>query len=123
MLPTPLLIYVAGPYTHPDPVDNTRRAIEVGNRIMESGYCVPHIPHLTMLWHFHTPRPVEEWYQYDLAILARCDALLRIEGASTGADAEVAFAVKHRIAIWHDVDVMLRCLHPDSLAAPLGGRP
>jgi len=86
------LVYVAGPYSHPDPVDNTRKAIEFADRLWEEGKVVPFVPHLTLLWHFHKPHPVEVWYDLDLVFLARCDALYRMPGESTGADAEVAYA-------------------------------
>lgn len=110
----PLLVYIAGPYTHPDPVDNTRIAMEVADQIMNSGHAIPFIPHLTLFWHMHQPRPIAEWYAYDLEILGRCDALLRIPGASTGADAEVMFAMQRHIPVWDDLDTMLRALALDA---------
>lgn len=99
-----ILVYIAGPYTHPDPVDNTRTAMEAANRLMDSGVCVPHIPHLTLFWHLHTPRPVGRWYAYDLEILGRCDAVLRLLGASVGADNEVEYAGEHGIPVFHEVE-------------------
>jgi hypothetical protein len=50
------------------------------------------VPHLTLLWHIVSPRPLDFWYEYDVATLARCDAVFRMEGKSEGADQEVAFA-------------------------------
>lgn len=85
------LIYVAGPYTHPDPVKNTHNAIRVGEKVERLGAAV-FIPHLSLVWHLVSPAPIERWYERDLAVLERCDALVRIPGPSTGADAEVARA-------------------------------
>jgi hypothetical protein len=86
------LVYIAGPYTHPDPVENTRRAIERGMSIYDAGLAVVEIPHLTMLVHFLEPRPIEFWYAFDIDKLAHCHALYRLPGASSGADKEVAEA-------------------------------
>lgn len=86
------LVYIAGPYSHPDPVENTATAIGWGNQLLFDGYVTPLVPHLTMTWHLLYPHPIETWYRYDLELLARCDALLRLSGASTGADAEVEAA-------------------------------
>ena len=81
------LVYLAGPYSHADPVANTHDTIRLAGRIADEGVVTPVVPHLTLLWHLVEPKPIEFWYGYDLATLARCDAVLRLEGASTGADA------------------------------------
>lgn len=86
------LLYLAGPYTHPDPVANTHWVVAVANVVYEKTAWVPVVPHLSMLWHAITPRPVEFWYEYDLHLLERCDAIIRLPGASTGADKEIAHA-------------------------------
>jgi hypothetical protein len=83
------LIYIAGPYSDPDPVLNTRRAIDAGMEVFDSGVAVPLIPHLTLLAHLVDPRPVEQWYRLDLGQLEHCSALLRLSGESSGADKEV----------------------------------
>lgn len=86
------LVYICGPYTHPDPVVNTRNAVEAGMRVWDEGLGVPLIPHLSMLTHLIDPRPVETWYQLDLRLLDHCGALWRLPGESAGADREVAYA-------------------------------
>ena len=98
------LIYVAGPYTNPDPCENTNNAIRTGNYIVEEFGCAVLIPHLTMLWHTVTPRPVEFWYGHDLAHMVRCDAVYRIPGASTGADAEVKVAQERDLPVFFNMD-------------------
>ena len=85
---TPSLIYVAGPYTKPDPVVNTHRMIQIADALLELGV-VPIVPHLTMLWHLLCPRPYEQWLEYDLQVMNRCDVVLRVPGLSSGADGEV----------------------------------
>jgi hypothetical protein len=98
------LIYIAGPYTHPDPVENTHRAIKKGDEFIARGYSV-FIPHLTLLWHIVTPRPAQFWYDYTLEILAHCDVLYRMLGESYGADMEVEFAKKNNIPIIYEPTV------------------
>lgn len=85
------LVYVAGPYTAPDPVINTRRACLLGDRLDTAGFAVV-IPHLSITWHMVSPQDVDTWYRRDLDVLDHCDALLRFEGSSSGADREVEHA-------------------------------
>ena len=101
------LVYVAGPYTHPDPVDNTAHAIAVATRLLDSGHVAPIVPHLTMFWHLLYPHDYETWLALDFDHLRRCDALLRIAGDSAGADREVNFARGFGIAIFYDVEACI----------------
>lgn len=98
------LIYLAAPYTNPDPVMNTRTAIRVATLLVDDGRCTPIVPHLTMFWHLVAPRPIEYWYAYDLEVMARCDYVLRLAGESTGADAEVKEAHRLGIPVVYDID-------------------
>ena len=86
------LVYIAAPYAHPDPVENTHRAIKAADKLHATGLVTCHVPHLSMLWHLVSPHPVDHWYEYDEAVLKRCDALYRMAGASMGAQAEQALA-------------------------------
>ena len=87
------MLYVAGPYTNPDPIVNTHRAARFATAVYELGEWVPLVPHLSLLWHMVTPRDVDHWYQLDLDQLEHCNAIVRLPGASTGADRELAKAV------------------------------
>jgi hypothetical protein len=98
------LVYVAGPYTHPDPVSNTNAVIVLASELVDEGLVTPFVPHLTMLWHAISPRPLDFWYEYDIAFLGRCDALYRMEGPSTGADREVEFAHARGIPVFTSRD-------------------
>lgn len=95
-----LLVYVAGPYSHPDPVENTHAACTVGTELFDTGVILPIVPHLSMLFHAIAPRQYEDWLELDLEIVRRCDAVFRMEGESPGADREVAYAKKHRIPVF-----------------------
>lgn len=92
MTHTKPLVYVAGPYTHPDPVHNTNRAINFAEWLEDNFDVGVVIPHLSLAWHLVRPAPVDVWYARDLHLLERCDAVFRFAGESTGADREVHHA-------------------------------
>ena len=101
------LVYIAGPYIHPDCVENTHKTIKVAERLEATGIMTPYIPHLSLLWHIVAPHDADFWYDYDLAILNRCDALFRIPGQSTGADNEVIFAEAHEIEAYYEINDLI----------------
>lgn len=86
-----LLIYLAGPYTEPDPVENTHRMIRIADALLDAGF-TPLIPHLTLAWHLVSPKRYETWLDYDRELLAHCDVLLRVPGYSNGATQETQYA-------------------------------
>jgi len=94
------LVYVAGPYTEPDPVENTRAAFDAGSRLLDTALVVAYVPHMSMFWHFLHPRPYADWLELDLEIVDRCDALLRLPGKSPGADREVERAQRRGIPVF-----------------------
>ncbi|MDD5353489.1 MAG: DUF4406 domain-containing protein, partial [Candidatus Omnitrophica bacterium] len=96
-------IYIAGPYTKPDPCVNTNRAIMVANQLMDAGH-IPFVPHLTHFWHTITPRPYEDWIKIDNEFLKCCDCLLRLDGNSEGADKEEELAKSLGIPVYYDID-------------------
>ncbi len=93
------LVYVAGPFAG-DQSLNTHRAMDVADWMWGTGLIAPVVPHVTLLWDVVKPRPPEQRYDYDLAILARCDALFRMSGTSAGADREVDFAMDSGIPVF-----------------------
>lgn len=101
------LVYLAGPYSSPDPVENTHAMIMLATGLVET----PIVPHLSLAWHLVTPRPIEFWYAYDLEVMARCDYVLRIAGPSTGADAEVKEAERLGIPVAYDVAELYTLVH------------
>lgn len=96
------LVYVAGPYTKPDPIENTHTAIRIAEALYETGLVVPIIPHLTAFWHLVSPHPYEYWLAYDLLVMAGCDAVYRWAGESSGADGEVEQATKDGQPVFYD---------------------
>jgi len=101
-------IYVAGPYTAPDPSSverNVLKAIDAGIELVSKGHA-PYIPHLT---HYVDLRSKEKnvglkWEDYirwDIHWLELCDALLYL-GESRGARIELEHAKKKGIKIFYD---------------------
>lgn len=103
-------VYIAGPYTQGDPVQNTRAAIRVADSIVDYGV-VPIVPHLTMTWDLTHPRPPLFWYEYTLDLLKRCDAIFRLPGPSTGADYEVKYSQENGIVYLEQKLDLLRWCH------------
>lgn len=99
-------VYIAAPYTHPDPVENTHQVILTADSLRDLGF-VPFVPHLSLLWHMVKPHEPAYWYAYDLEWLLQCDVLLRLPGDSWGADEEVKFAIAHDIPVVRSVDELL----------------
>lgn len=91
-------VYVAGPLTTGDVFANIRRAVAVGQQLIELGYA-PYVPHLTAFWELIHPNDYEAWLTQDLQWLSCCEILVRLEGVSSGADREVAEARKLGIRI------------------------
>jgi nucleoside 2-deoxyribosyltransferase len=89
-VPAPL-IYIAAPYTEPDPVTNTHKVIRIADALLAAGFA-PLIPHLSLAWQLVSPKPYETWLAYDRHLLARCDALLHVPGNSVGTLQECLFA-------------------------------
>ena len=95
-------IYIAGPYTQGDVAENVRNAIYAGDCLARLGH-IPFIPHLMHFWHFLLPHEFEFWMTQDMAWLRSCDAILRLDGESAGADREVEEAVKLGLVVYKSV--------------------
>ena len=80
MNPTPCkpLVYIASPYTKGDPAINTSFQMEIFHQLFDEGLVYPVAPLMSHFLHLYRPRSYVDWIDYDLAILARCDALLRL---------------------------------------------
>lgn len=80
-----LYIYIAGPYSSPDPEVNTLRVIEYADLIIEGGKkdnteFVPFVPHLCHWWEMKgQPKPYLEWLNYTINWLKKCDFMFVIQ--------------------------------------------
>jgi hypothetical protein len=95
-----MLIYVSGPYTHGDVMENIRNACLVGDALLEMGH-TPIVPHLNGMWQLISPKPYDTWLQYDKQVLDRCGLMVRLPGHSPGADVEEGFARENEIPVVH----------------------
>lgn len=98
-------VYVAGPYSKGDVAVNVRTAIAAADALAARQFC-PYLPHLTHFWHLVSPKPYEWWLEYDSIWLLQCDAVLRLSGASNGADQETKLAETAGIPVVHSIDAL-----------------
>ena len=98
------LIYLAGPYRIPDPVSNTAESVRIGFMVRDDLGAVPIIPHLSMFEDFHSSRTPEYWLDATMDQMRGCDAVYRFNRMySTGADAEVAEAIRLGIPVFYEL--------------------
>lgn len=115
-----IYVYVAGPYTHPDPVLNVRAAMDAAERLWSHGF-VPFIPHLSMFQYLVHPQPLAVWYLRDLPWVDKCDVLLRIqpEIPSCGADeVEIPRARELGLAVYFNIEDLIDAYPRDRAAEP-----
>lgn len=94
------LVYMAGPYSKPDPCENTYLAVNEAEKVIATvPIAVPVIPHLSHFWHTMRPHPYQFWLDIDIELLRRCDVLYRFGGESSGAEGEMAFAMYEGIPV------------------------
>ncbi len=112
----PLIILVAGPYrsgTNGDPAliaKNLDRLEETSLKIYEAGH-IPMIgewvalPIAKQAGSTEVGDAISERYLYPVAnrLIRRCDAVLRIEGASKGADEDVRLARERGLPVYFDI--------------------
>src|ERR1043166_9437173 len=102
---TGIKVYVAGPYTQGDVVQNIKAAIDAGEALAGLGF-VPFIPHLTAFWHFQHAHCYGFWLDYTSEWLLACDALLRLPGPSNGADSERRLALTVGIPVYYTIEAL-----------------
>ncbi len=100
-------VYVAGPITRGDTLVNIRNGMLAGTELTKRGF-VPFIPHNDFIQYILDPVTLdyETILRLDLAWIERCDALLRLEGDSPGADREVAHAQKLGLLVTSDIEYL-----------------
>lgn len=86
-----IAVYIASPYTQGDAAVNVRTSLLVADLLAAQGF-LPFAPLLSHFWNFLSPHPYEFWMDMDVEWIKRCDCLLRLPGASAGADLEVEVA-------------------------------
>jgi len=97
-------IYIASSYSKGDGFVNTQRQIDCANKLIDMGY-IPFSPLLMSVYlHAQIERDWQTWMDIDYSWVERCDGLIRLEGESKGADAEVEYAKKLGIPVFHSLE-------------------
>jgi hypothetical protein len=111
------VVYVAGPFRAKPDVHNQwvqhcniRKAEGVAHTVWEMGAAAV-TPHLNSA-HFQGSLPDSVWLDGDLAILAKCDAVVMVDGwtDSEGAKAEQQFALSRGIPVFYSVQELRQWL-------------
>lgn len=107
------VVYIASPYSQGDRHLNTHFQCDVFDRFLMGGVVTPIAPLWSHFQHCIHPRPYADWLAYDLKILERCDALIRLnahlphlgykQAESNGADNEVIEAKRLGKPVFYDV--------------------
>lgn len=95
-------IYIASPYTIGDVGANVKRSMDSANELINMGYA-PYCPLLCHFLHMNNPQDYDVWMDVGLTWLVQCDAVLRLEGESKGADTEVNVAKDHNIPVYYSI--------------------
>lgn len=101
-----LKVYVAGPYSKPDPCTNTNYALKIAQDLACKDF-IPFVPHLYHFWKIVIPNSEEFFLELDMRWLESCDALLRIPGESFGADREIERARQLEIPVLFSVSSVI----------------
>jgi hypothetical protein len=112
-----MIVYIAGPLTNADPAivrANVNAAVDAAIVLVAAGHA-PVVPHLFTLVddrcadaHCGARIGYETIMAWDMALLARCDAVLCL-GRSPGTDRELAEAVRLGIPCYDEVEEVPPC--------------
>lgn len=109
-------VYIASPYTKGDPAINTGFQCRIFEDLMNTGLVYPYAPLWSHFQHTYYPRPYQDWINYDLAIIERMDACLRLNATgpngyrqceSSGADGEVQLFEEQGKPVFYTVNNLI----------------
>jgi hypothetical protein len=109
-------IYIASAYTKGDPAVNTNFQCRIFDELMNDGIVWPYCPLMSHFQHTLFPRHYTDWLEYDLAVLHKMDACVRLTATneriqysvaeSSGADGEVAYCEKIGVPVFWSIQEM-----------------
>lgn len=99
-------VYIASPYTKGDVAVNVKRQIDMVDQLMDMGFA-PFAPLYSHFQHIVHPRPYNDWTEIDMVWVLACDCVLRLNGESSGADAEVELAKSVGIPVFYTINSLL----------------
>jgi len=97
-----LKVYIAGPYTQGDIAVNVSNAMDAAEEVLKMGH-TPFIPHLMHFQHMLHHRNYDEWLNYGVEWLKKCDVVLRLPGLSFGSDFEVNVAQNRDMPVFESL--------------------
>lgn len=89
---------------------NIQNAVKAATGLLARGY-TPFLPHLAHFWErLYAPNvfTYDEWLQYDLKWLEKCDLMYRLPGYSKGADIEEMRAQELNIPVFYDMHALMQ---------------
>ena len=107
-----IVVFVSGPLTNggtlekPRILENIREAIRVAEHLLSEGF-YPLIPHTSWYWEEQHSHTQEEWLEYCVALMRRCDVVYRMDGVSSGADFEVNTCQDDDIPVFTTISQLL----------------
>lgn len=87
-------VFISGPYSNGDIERNVIIAMDLTRDLINENFAT-YCPHLKHFLELNQSQPHEKWLDIDLVFLKSCNAPIRFEGDSEGADKEVEFALKN----------------------------
>ena len=98
-------VYIASPYTIGDKDENVKRQIDAYYELVKLGYA-PFAPLLSHYIELHHHIDYEKWLEIDIEYLLQCNAVLRLEGDSRGAEYEVKIARTYGIPVFYSIEAL-----------------
>lgn len=103
-----MIVYIASPYSAcAEPLDAVSVQIDTFAILRDLGY-QPIAPLLSHFVDVRHPAHYDRWMEWCLAMVGVCDVVLRLPGASSGADREEATAKQLGKPVVYSVDELLQ---------------
>lgn len=104
-----MVVYIASPFSaYAVPMQAVAVQVDTFAVLLSAG----HTPVAPLLYHYvdqRHPATYERWMMWCLAMVARCDCVLRLPGESAGADDEVAEAQRLGLPVYFSLEEVLGC--------------
>jgi hypothetical protein len=100
-------VYIASPYRLGDKMFNVFRQISAADKLISLGFS-PYVPLLNHFQDVIFPQGEKTWINLDNDWLPVCDCVLRLQGKSKGADAEVRLAKRLKIPVYYSIAELRR---------------
>ena len=100
-------VYIAGPMSQGDRIQNLANALAAYKELIALGYA-PFCPHLTFFAAPFITATHSEWLEIDLPWVEKADYILRLQGDSIGATMECDHAKNKGVPVLHSIEELER---------------